>query len=270
MGYLIDLPIHMTRHKDFTETYQEEPSFSGNSYPFNRSPLDLPEGDVHVWKARLNFGEAALRHMNNLLSEDEKKRASRFVFQPDRDRFIASRGVLRELLGKYLQMPPAEIAFHYGPRGKPFLPESLENRTVHFNVSHSHDLGLFAFSSRKRVGVDIEFIRHDFGGEEIAERYFSTQELEELRALPMTLREEGFFRCWTRKEAYIKALGDGLLIPLKSFRVSLTPGRPARLESADSSFWTLRSINPDPGYVAALVGEGRGWKLRCMDWIQQT
>ena len=121
---------------------------------------------------------------------------------------------------------------------------------------------MYAFALGREVGIDLEPIRPDFTGDDIAGRYFSHQELKELRALSPDLRPEGFFLCWTRKEAYLKARGEGLQVPLDSFSVSLTPGEPEVLESADSSRWSLRSFEPAPRYVAAVVGEGKGWRLR--------
>jgi 4'-phosphopantetheinyl transferase len=123
-------------------------------------------------------------------------------------------------------------------------------------------VALFAFAAGRQVGVDVELVRPDFAGEKIAERFFSSQEVMELRSLPAAVLDEGFFLCWTRKEAYIKARGEGLQIPLKSFHVSLTPGEPARLQADDSSRWSLRSLRLGGRYVGAVVGEGNGWKLR--------
>ena len=193
---------------------------------------------------------------------DEKSRAARFRFARDRNHFIAARGILRELLGGYLHRSPAELEFDYGPSGKPALRTEGPSSPVRFNLSHSHGLAVYAFALGREVGIDLEPIRPDFAADDIAGRYFSTRELNELRALPPELRPEGFFLCWTRKEAYVKARGEGLQIPLDSFSVSLTPGEPEVLESADSSRWSLRSFEPAPRYVAAVVGEGQGWRLR--------
>jgi 4'-phosphopantetheinyl transferase len=201
--------------------------------------------------------------LESTLAPDEKERARRFVHRQDREDFMAARGILRELLGRYTGREAAEVEFEYGARGKPSL---REGRTVQFNISHSHGMALLAFSAERSLGVDVELIREDFGGEEIAARYFSGREIQELRALPASLRAEGFFQCWTRKEAYIKARGEGMQIPLDSFSVSLTPGQPERLESADSEHWSLRALRPDARYVGAVVGEGSGWELRCGEW----
>ncbi|HEY6338722.1 MAG TPA: 4'-phosphopantetheinyl transferase superfamily protein [Candidatus Sulfotelmatobacter sp.] len=228
--------------------------------------LALGQDEVHVWRAYLDCGEASLRQFEGTLASGEKTRAQRFVFQPDRDSFIAARGILRELLGKYLNRAPAEVEFDYGPQGKPALRAESFEKLVEFNVSHSHGVALLAFAVGRPVGVDVELVRPAFAGKKIAERFFSPREVTELRSLPAAAQDEGFFLCWTRKEAYIKARGEGLQIPLKSFHVSLTPGEPERLQAADSSRWSLRSIRPDKRYVGALVGEGKGWKLRGWEW----
>jgi 4'-phosphopantetheinyl transferase len=216
-----------------------------DSWALNPEQLDLGEGEIHVWRAYLDCAETALRQFETTLASDEKDRATRFLFQKDRNDFIAARGVLRELLGRYLNRSPADIEFDYGHRGKPSLRTEAFGRPVRFNVSHSHGLALLAFAMGRQLGVDLELVRPEFAADEIAKRYFSTQEVMELRALPASLRAEGFFLCWTRKEAYIKARGEGLHIPLESFQVSLTPGQPERLQSADNSQWGLRSLRPD-------------------------
>jgi 4'-phosphopantetheinyl transferase len=231
--------------------------------------LELEEGEIQVWRAHLDC-EAMLSRFEATLSSDERVRASRYFFQQDRNGFIATRGVLRELLGRYVSRTPKELEFDYTPQGKPSLRAELLGRRIRFNVSHSHNLALFAFAVGRNLGVDVELVRPDFGGDEIAERYFAPQEVEELRVLPPSMRAEGFFLCWTRKEAYVKARGEGLHIPLDSFHVSLTPGRPEQLHSVDGFRWSLRSLLPDARYVGAVVGEGQGWQLRCWDWKPQN
>jgi len=230
----------------------------------------LREGEVHAWRVPLERSEAELLRLRGTLSIEETVRADRFYFQRDRDAFIATRGTLRQLLGRYLECPPGEFAFDYGPYGKPNLRRASPGLSLDFNVSHSHGLALMAFSLGRQLGVDVESIRPAVASEEIAERFFSLQEVTELQSLPPARRAEGFFLCWTRKEAYVKAIGDGLQIPLKSFHVSLTPSEPARLESADSERWTLRSLRPGAGFVGALVAEGKDWDLHCWDWVQES
>ncbi len=228
--------------------------------------LEIAEDEIHVWRAYIECEETVLRQFEATLSSDEKARAERFLFPRDRNRFVAVRGILRELLGRYVSRPPADLKFEYGPQGKPGLRVNLPQRSVQFNVSHSHGVALLAFALGRHLGVDVEWVRPDFATEHIAERYFSPQEVMELRRLPPSLQDEGFFLCWTRKEAYIKALGGGLTVPLDSFQVSLTPGKPEELRAANSSHWSLRSLRPDQRYVGALVVEGNAWQLCGWDW----
>jgi 4'-phosphopantetheinyl transferase len=237
-----------------------------NSWEPNTEMFELGESEIHVWRAQLDCQEAVLHRFESTLNADEQARANRFHFEKDRNHFVAARGILRDLLGKYQRRAPADLQFDYGPQGKPSLRGEPQENSVQFNVSHSHGLALLAFARGHDVGIDVELIRPEFAVDEIADRYFSEEEARELRGLPPSLRAEAFFLCWTRKEAYIKARGEGLQIPLTSFHVSLTPGQPERLKSADSSLWSLHSLRPDPRYVGALVGEGRGWRLRCAEW----
>jgi len=227
----------------------------------------LPSGEVHVWRASLECERPVLRRLETTLCATETARAARFHFPRDRNYFVAARGILRALLGAYLSKTPDNLRFNYGPQDKPSLEIQDLDCPLNFNLSHSHGLAVYAFALGREVGVDVELIRPEFTGEDIAERYFSSRELTELRALSQDLRAEGFFNCWTRKEAYVKARGEGLQIPLKDFDVSLAPDEPPVLESGDSSRWSLRSFEPAPRYVAAVVAEGRDWQLRKWEWL---
>lgn len=244
---------------------EKNPPPAGEWEPGPRDP-NLAEGDVHIWRAELASLGSRLADFEALLAGDEKARARRFHFDPDRNCYIAARGILRLLLGSYLQRAPASIRFEYTAYDKPFLKTDADQRGLHFNVSHSHGMVLLAFSRSGEIGVDVERIRPEFGGDEVAQRYFSARELAELRGLPAKLRAEAFFLCWTRKEAYVKACGAGLQIPLDSFSVSLTPGAPAILSSADAERWTLHSIQPGGEYAGAVVGAGEEYKLRLYRW----
>ena len=239
--------------------------FDANSWAANPGQPTLALGEIHVWRANLDCEPASLRALETTLAPAEQARADRFRFPQDRNAFIATRGILRELLGKYVSRAPAELVFDYAGRGKPSL-HAAPDQAIQFNVSRSHDLALLAFTSRRSVGIDVELVRPDFAATEIAQRYFSPQEIEELKSLPPQSLAEGFFLCWTRKEAYVKARGEGMQIPLNSFGVSLTPGQPARLESTDSARWSLHSITPDPRYVGALVAEGKDPRIVYLDW----
>lgn len=249
---------------------QKNHAISGfSTWELRPERLELAEDEIHVWRANLELEEIVLRQLDETLSTDEKVRANRFFFKRDRRHFIATRGMLRELLGVYLNRNPKRIEFGYGPQGKPTLHTEPTEQSIQFNVSHSNGMALLAFTVGRHLGVDVELVR-PIAGEEIAEHYFSPQELMELNRLPATLWDEGFFLCWTRKEAYIKATGEGLQVPLKSFHVSLTPGRPEQLLTGDGVDWTLRSLRPDPHYVGALVAQGKNWKLRGWIWTPST
>jgi 4'-phosphopantetheinyl transferase len=226
--------------------------------------LTLKDGEVHIWWAPLSLEAAVLERMRLSLSADEKSRADRFVFAGDRDHFVAARGILRELLGSYAGTAPAELKFDYGSQGKPEL--SPTHPPIRFNLSHSHGLAVYAFARERQLGIDLELIQPEFAGDEIAERYFSSSELAELRALPPQTRAEGFFLCWTRKEAYVKARGEGLKISLASFDVSLTPGKQEKLLSDDALRWQLHSFQPAPQYVGALVAENGVSHLNHWEW----
>jgi len=243
--------------------------------PWHSPPktLKLGRDKVHVWRATLDPEKSRLHDLEQILAPDEHARAGRFYFQKDREHFIAARGLLRTILGRYLNQDPSELRFCYSPYGKPSLATSSGENALHFNVSHSHGLALYAVTSGREIGVDLEHLRTNFAGEDIAERFFSRREVEALRALPADMRQKGFFNCWTRKEAYIKARGEGLSLPLDQFDVSLAPGEPAALLSTisdplEASRWSLQKLEPGPGYVAALAVEGRDWLLKCWQWPQ--
>jgi 4'-phosphopantetheinyl transferase len=223
---------------------------------------ELPDNEIHVWRAPLVVAPGELAVLGQVLSSHEKARAERFVFDKDRERFIVAHGTLRRLLGAYLRCAPESICFTYGANGKPSVSTGDPAAGIRFNLSHSGELMLIGISRDREIGIDIEKVRAERAGEEVARRFFSTQEVEELRRLPAELRTEGFFLCWTRKEAYVKALGEGLRFPLDQFRVSLTPGGAAELNSGDQGRWALRSLSPQPGYAGAVVGEGQDWLLR--------
>ena len=190
-----------------------------------------------------------------LLAPDEMDRAGRFRFAHLRRSFILARGVLRILLGRYLNAAPGDIEFSYGSKGKPAL--AAGNR-LQFNASHTGDLALFAFTLDCEIGVDVEAIRPMPDIERVAKRFFCAEETEELMSLPAGQREHGFFLCWTRKEAYIKATGDGLSTPLDAFRVTLLPGAAAGMIHLERDLiaaqaWTLHDLALAPGYAAALA-----------------
>jgi 4'-phosphopantetheinyl transferase len=233
---------------------------------------ELPDNEVHIWRASLEMDSASLQRFERVLAEDERVRSERFIFDRDRNRFIAARGFLRDVLGRYLRRPPQAIDFVYGARGKPAIASSEERLPIQFNLSHAHGLALIGITRKREIGIDVELIRPDFASQEIAKRYFSPKDIDRLNKIPGERRTEAFFLCWTRKEAYIKAKGDGLHIPLDSFDVSLAPGEPAQLFSADESRWRIEafvpSIVPEQRYAGAIVAEGKDWTARYFDWKQ--
>ena len=233
-------------------------------------PVPLEEQELHVWRASLDaFPEAST--LTAGLSADEQQRAGRFRVPQVRSRFIAARSILRNILGRYLECAPSQVRFHYREHGKPFLAPNSFRDDLRFNLSHSHGLALYAVSRARDVGIDLERIRPDRDHERLAERFFSPREAAALRDVPSEARIDAFFRCWTRKEAYLKARGEGLAIPLASFSVSLAPGEPAALVSVDgdereAARWWLSSIHPGSGFAAALAVEGAPSGLRLWDW----
>jgi 4'-phosphopantetheinyl transferase len=213
-----------------------------------------------------------VRELAQTLSYDEMVRAEHFRFERDRRRFIVGRGVLREILGCYLGFDPQQVRFRYDSRGKPYLVERLDKYGLRFNLAHSHKLALYAFTCGREIGVDLEYIRPMPDAEQIAARFFSTFEYTALRMLPENRKMEAFFNCWTRKEAYIKAIGDGPARHLDQFEVSLILGEPAQLLSVEgdpeeAARWSLKALAPGTGYVAAVAVEGHNWRLTCWQWM---
>jgi len=233
--------------------------------------LDLAEDEIHVWRAELDLPADAVERLAGLLSPDERTRAARFLLARVRTRFVVGRGLLRTILARYAGCAPERLRFTYGARGKPALAGS-DGTGLSFNVSHSDGCALFAVARGREVGVDVERLRPMPRAERIAERFFSRPERTALREVPPERRVEAFFTCWTRKEAYIKARGDGLGHPLDQFAVSLVPGEAARLWAAgdgderEVARWSLDAVPPAPGYVAALAALGAGWRLTSREW----
>jgi 4'-phosphopantetheinyl transferase len=222
----------------------------------------LPAGEVHLWRAGLDPPPRRLEQLARVLSPDELRRADAFSRASQRRRFIAGRGLLRVLLGRYLERAPGRLGLRYGPQGKPELESFPEVSAVRFNCSHSRELVLYAFAQDRRVGVDLEAVRPLPEAEGIARLCFSWRERMALAALAPEDREAAVLRGWTRKEAYAKAVGEGLARPLDGIEVSLgISDRPA-LHAVDgdpgiAARWSLLAFLPEEGYVAALVVEGR-------------
>jgi 4'-phosphopantetheinyl transferase len=231
----------------------------------------LADDEVHVWSVWLDQPEARVRQLARTLTADERRRTKRLLFERDRRRFVVGRGLLRVILGRYLDLAPGRLRFRYGACGKPSL-EASRGGELRFSLSHAEGLALYAVARGREVGIDLERLdRLDGEGAwRIARSHLSPSERAALRAVPEHRQVEAFFNCWTRKEAYLKARGDGLSRPLEQVEVSLAPGEPARLEAVgwdarEAERWSLVSFAPAPGYVGALASRGRGWRstLRC-------
>lgn len=228
--------------------------------------VSLSQADVHIWSANQDAPIYPMEQLWQTLSNDEQQRATRFHFERDRRRFIVGRGLLRAILGRYAHIEAAQVRFVYGQRGKPALAEVYGGETLKFNVSHSNGHILCAITNLREIGVDIEHVHVISEADAIAERFFSTQENEVYRQLPAEEKLTAFFNCWTRKEAYIKATGDGLSRPLDQFSVSFVPGEPARMVDCydipeEVHRWSFYALHPAPGYIAALCVEGQNCHL---------
>lgn len=217
--------------------------------------VNLHDRDVHVWGVHRDRYPVWAERCWAVLSADERQRAGRFHFDRDRELSVLARGLLRQLLSAYAARPAAELRFTYTKYGKPVVADLDE---PHFNVSHSDDVVLLAFTRLAPVGVDVEAIRQLPDRDGLAARVFSPRELSRFRATPIPYRDRLFFHGWTRKEAFIKAVGEGLSYPLDAFDVSFELGAPARLEQIQGSvqeaqMWTLRDLSMPEGYLAAVA-----------------
>lgn len=206
--------------------------------------------DVHSWYVGLDVLPAAYARLHATLTGDERSRGARFRFEQDRRRFIVARGALRDLLGRYLGMPPGDIRFVYNAAGKPALDPAFGSELT-FNLSHSGGCALIAMATGADVGVDVECVRALPDHMDVARSFFAAADVERLGRLPQRLQAHGFFRCWTKREAYVKARGSDL-------------GMSA--DTAPEREWSLFTLHPAPGYVGALAVAGNGWRLRQWDW----
>jgi len=248
------------------------------------SPVDRPEsepvsiasseqaaasflpGSVHLWQFEISRPADEVARLAGLLSDDEQSRAGRFTAPGLRERFIAGRGLLRTILGRYLNVSPERIAFRYNGYGKPAIAEP-DSSPVAFNLSHSGDLALVGLAHSRQIGVDIERHRPEVNCRELANHFFAQAEIAALAATPDEQLAAAFFACWTRKEAYIKAVGRGLSTPLDGFAVNLEPEGPARLlavhdSPAEVDRWRVETLRPAPGYSAAVCVEHPVYEMR--------
>ena len=221
----------------------------------------LTGSDIHVWCASLNVSPQDLSYYGSLLSPDEVQRAERFYFEKDRDRFIIGRGLLRTILGGYLNLEPAQIEFVYGEHGKPAINSRLNDQALEFNLSHSKDLALYAFNWNRKVGIDIEYMIPMADMDDFARQFFTPNETALINSLTGQQKEDTFFKTWTCKEAFLKANGEGLTVPINQVEISFTNLGAVRLksigrESGQVANWCLEMLDHFPGYNAALAVEG--------------
>jgi 4'-phosphopantetheinyl transferase len=226
------------------------------------APLALLEDEVHVWRGSLWRASAEVARLRDLLAPEERRRADRYRFERHRSRYIVGRATLRLLLARYLDAAPAELEIGCGEFDKPYLAGGPS-----FNLSHSGTVVLYAFAAAGELGVDVELADADIARERVAERFFSPSEVEVLRSLPTVDQARAFLACWTRKEAFIKARGDGLSLALDSFDVTLAPDTPAALLrtawcSEEWRHWSMEDLSDSrAGYVAAVAMRGNGWHV---------
>jgi 4'-phosphopantetheinyl transferase len=242
---------------------------------WNHSPtsIELGEDEAHVWRASLDQDTKVIANLATLLSQDEYQRAARYHRPVDRDRFIAGRGILRKIISAYLALTPGQLQFTYNEYGKPAVSDDQNDRAIIFNLSHSAELILYAVTRGRIVGIDIEYIREDFATLDIAEHFFSKDEVAALKLLPTDQRTTGFFNCWSRKEAFIKAKGMGVSYPLDRFTVSLAPSEPPALLKVDDderevTRWKMYELKPGAGYTAALIAAEPPVTLKQRHWSE--
>jgi 4'-phosphopantetheinyl transferase len=234
--------------------------------PYYSEPLHheiLCKDNVHVWCVSLDVDAKHANSFMQILAEDERTRAQRIRIENSRRYYVAARGFLRMILSAYLKMRPEHLEFQYNQYGKPAILSGSDTTGISFNMSHSHGLALYGIALDRKLGVDIEKIREDMPHVKIAKRFFSIQEYAALLTLPPEQQKNAFFSCWTRKEAYLKARGEGIFSSLSGFSVSFLPGEPVslldhQLGIQEISRWSVINIDVGPDYKAALVVEGQG------------
>jgi 4'-phosphopantetheinyl transferase len=224
----------------------------------------LKENEVHIWLVQTNDKSSSPDDFKDLLSSVEQDRASKFKFETDRRRYTASHVALRSILSNYVNDPAGALQFAEGPYGKPKLAPNHATKKIEFNLSHSHELALIAVAQGREIGIDVEWVRKDFAFDEVAQRFFTTKEMAALHRLPLHLQREVFYKCWTSKEAFLKAKGTGLSGQLDEVEIVFTE-HVVRVKGTIPNF-SLVEIIVDDGYVAALVVKGAEPQLSYYVW----
>jgi 4'-phosphopantetheinyl transferase len=236
--------------------------------PSPSSSFVLRENAVHIWLVQTNGESVSLGDFKDLLSSVEQDRASKFKFETDRRRYITAHAALRSILSIYVNSPARELQFASGPYGKPKLAPIHDKKKIAFNLSHSHELALIAVTQGREIGVDVERVREDFAFDEVAQRFFTTREVAALHALPLHLQREAFYKCWTSKEAFLKAKGTGLSGQLDEVEMMLTD-HVLRLKGTIPNL-SLIELTVYAGYVAALVVDGVEPQLTYYAWESRS
>jgi 4'-phosphopantetheinyl transferase len=237
---------------------QLNPTAATIQWPRHPGNLQMAAGEIHVWAVPLGIEPDSLGVFTRTLASDEKVRAERFKFEKHRNRFIAGRGALREILSRYLHTKPEEVRFDYSANGKPGFAAGFEGGGVHFNLAHSEDLALIAITRIGPVGVDVECVRPMKDMDHLVARFFSARENELFQKVPSSEKPAAFFNLWTRKEALLKATGEGITRSLSLVEVSFLAGEPARLvavagDTEKAKEWSLRELAPMAGFVGAVA-----------------
>jgi len=232
--------------------------------PGPSSGLVLRESEVHIWLVQANDESISPEDFEDLLSSIERDRASRFKFETDRRRYVTAHLALRSILSTYLNSPAQELQFESGPYGKPKLASIHAGKKFEFNLSHSHEVALIALTQGREIGVDIEYVKKDYPIHEVAENFFTPKEAATLRTLPEYLQRQAFFKCWTSKEAFLKAKGTGLSGKLDEMEITLD-GQHVQI-NANVPGWSLVELIACDGYEAALVSEGEPTQVHLYRW----
>ena len=233
--------------------------------------LTLSTGHVDIWKCCVKLGDDQIGELSSLLSTEEKARAQRLKIAEKQNQFIIARGRLRQNLGKYLNLDQHAFKFEYAVHGKPYMEERWQGHEISFNVSHSHNFILIAMSLDHQLGIDIEKIQHGKDHTALARRFFSKREQAELTVLPEEIKTRAFYSCWARKEAFVKAVGDGITYGLDTFDVSVHPDETKPLinihtNSGEDITWSVFNIPMDEDYMAALAVTDNTVSVRCWIW----
>jgi 4'-phosphopantetheinyl transferase len=230
-------------------------------------PLPPLGGDAHVWAVQLDDPGCDVVFCRERLSRDERARADKFKFARDQRRYVIAHAALRDILALYTHAGAAELQFDQGAHGKPKLAAPFSACGIDFNLSHSHETALVAVNDRHEIGVDIEYVKSDFEIFAVANRFFTKREVAALRGLPAALRRQAFYKCWTSKEAFLKAKGTGLSGQLDEVEIALA-GENVRIQAAVAN-WTLAELAPRDGYEAALVTKDKPAQALCYRWQGQ-